>query len=492
MHVMIQKSFTGNIVDILALLIICAWMPLQDPTLVKLIGLPILLFFALRQLPPQYSRTASISLLFVWGLLEAVHPYNREIIMIWLFHGIAVWLGLRNSDRKLERIAIGTAVVAFLICILQISGVPQTNLASSWDNTYFSLLFGSNSAMCLLFCLLCQPLRNSHWKLRLSYVLICIPPIYLSNSIVGILIFSLGASYLLSPKKHLKLRRLIILVPVIAACALIAQPKEKYTQSFEQQVLLWKNNFQQWSILGKGPAKAQKLNAKEVHIESIIEFVPRIELHPQNDLLFHYHALGVAGLALRIIMYLLVLNLVLTSASYFPLILFLIQIQFTADSLALPTGVLFFFLLGQTLGSRHKIETKVLSPYYWPLLHTVWCTFLVIQLVLSSRYHLNLLRQTEEFLPKKTLKFSNPALQISHIIHLYKLKKFDECLKSIQKHLEIDPFHLYSHLLGADILIQQSKFQEALEWLKNSRMQLPSSDALKQKESHVLTQLSNN
>ena len=62
------------------------------------------------------------------------------------------------------------------------------------------------------------------------------------------------------------------------------------------------------------------------------------------------------------------------------------------------------------------------------------------------------------------------------------MKKWDECLKSIQKHLEIDPFHLYSHLLGADILIQQLKFQEALEWLKNSRMKLPSSGALKQKK----------
>ena len=111
---------------------------------------------------------------------------------------------------------------------------------------------------------------------------------------------------------------------------------------------------------------------------------------------------------------------------------------------------------------------------------------------MCSRYHLNILSKSSTIAPTNQLKFSNPALQISNIMYLYKLKKWDECLKSIQKHLEIDPFYLYLHLLGADILIQQSKFQEAMEWLKNSRMKLPSSDALKQKENQVLSQLLKN
>ena len=192
-------------------------------------------------------------------------------------------------------------------------------------------------------------------------------------------------------------------------------------QAFEQQVILFKNNFQQWSIQGKGPAAAQNINTKEIDENTIVKVIPRTHSHPQNDLFFHYHSLGIPGLALRLIIYLLVFNLVFKSINYFPLLLFIIQIQFTADALTLPAGVLFFFLLGQGLGSSYKIENKVLSPYYWPLLHSLWCTFLVIQLIMCSRYHLHLLKKSTEFSSVQTLKFSNSALQISHIIHLYKL-----------------------------------------------------------------------
>ena len=336
-----------------------------------------------------------------------------------------------------------------------------------------------------------MPLRDKSIKIRLNYALICIPTVYLSGSLVGMIIFSFAIAYLLAPEKHFKLRRLILLIPVISLFAFIAQPKERYLDAFEKQVFRWQANFKSWDILGKGPATTQILNSKHIDTETLIHSQPRLELHPQNDLLFHYHALGAAGLAVRIIMYLIVLNLVLSSALHFPLLLFMIQTQFTSDFLALPAGILFFFLMGQALGSRQKIESTTLSPYYWPLLHSIWCAFLVTQLILCSRDHLKILSNTPISTPINSFKFSNPALQISNLMHLYKMKKWDECLKSIQKHLEIDPFHLYSHLLGADILIQQLKFQEALEWLKNSRMKLPSSGALKQKEDQVSAQLSN-
>ncbi|MEE2923981.1 MAG: hypothetical protein VX619_04290 [bacterium] len=480
---MIQTFFNKNILDIFLLLVVCGWLPIQDPSLAKLLLLPVLLFFALRELPQKYARAVSISLLFFWAILEAVHPYNREIIMIWLFSVVALWLGFRKSDKKLDFIALGCGLTAFAVALLDTSGFSN-NLSLS--------LFGSNTSICALLCLFCQPIRERSWRIRLSYALICAITVYFSGSILGIIIYSFGFTYLLVPERHLKLRRLFILVPVISALILIAQPKENYIKAFEKQVSIWQNNFQSWNILGKGPAAAQVLNTKQMSIEMLKQSQPRLEFHPQNDLLFHYHALGAAGLSLRFIIYIVVLSLVLNSALYFPLILFLIQTQFTSDFLALPTGILFFFLMGQALGARHRIEFKAKSTYYWPLLHTIWCMFLIIQLIMCSRYHLNILPKSSTVAPTNQLKFSNPAIQITNIMYLYKLKKWDECLKSIQKHLEIDPFYLYLHLLGADILIQQSKFQEAMEWLKNSRVKLPSSDALKQKESQVLSQLLKN
>ena len=124
-----------------------------------------------------------------------------------------------------------------------------------------------------------------------------------------IIIYSFGFTYLLVPERHLKLRRLFILVPVISALILIAQPKENYIKAFEKQVSIWQNNFQSWNILEKGPAAAQVLNTKQTSIEVLTQSQPRLEFHPQNDLLFHYHALGASGLTLRFIIYIVVLSL---------------------------------------------------------------------------------------------------------------------------------------------------------------------------------------
>ena len=479
---MIQTFFTKNIGDIFIIILICGWLPLQDPSLAKLILLPVLLFIVMRELPPQYAKPSSIGLLFFWGVFEAAHPYNREIILIWLFSFVAIWLGFRKSEKKLDIIAWGCGLIALSAALLETFG--------SIHNVSFNL-FSTSTSICALLCLLCIPLRGEVMKLRLSYSLISIPTVYLSDSTVGMITFSFALAYLLAPKRHLKLRRLFILIPMIFIIAIIARPKETYINAFEKQFSRWQSNFESWNFLGRGPASVQILNSKQIGDELLVNSQPRLELHPQNDLLFHYHALGAPGFAVRIVLYLIVLNLVLNSAYHFPLLLFLIQTQFTADFLTLPTGILFFFLLGQALGANRKTESKSFSPYHWPLIHSVWCAVLVIQLISCSRYHLKILPPSSTTATIENLKFSNPALQISNIKHLYKMKKWDECLKSIQKHLEIDPFHLYSHLLGADILIQQLKFQEALEWLKNSRMKLPSSGALKQKEDQVSAQLSN-
>ncbi|PCJ16845.1 MAG: hypothetical protein COB02_15195 [Candidatus Cloacimonadota bacterium] len=504
-----QKLF----LEIFFLITFCFWFPLADSNLSKLVSLfflPILF----------YKKNKATHLFLIINLLLISLFYISKYSSSYIFFEITFltffFLGINYSKHKLNRVILLTTFLAFLFFIAQkFNFLPfiwqQIIVLLNYEFLYVSFthpsFFGNPSPMCLFFVLATYSIKNENYKLKIFYLLLCTPMILLSDSTIGIFLFFISSTYLFLNQIHLKK---IILFSICLSFLVFVFKPNLILRPFQTRLPLYQLTFDNANFMGHGPGTFH-LHSGQLKGDKTTKYhLTRNQFHPHNDLLYYFYSYGLLGLFLRLLLYLFVLYLFYLNYLAFPLILFLVQIQFSPDAFSIPSALLFFFFLGQNLQHllKFKSQKSKLSSIskYLAYLLTGFFTLQLLSYSLNFQKILNsspksklIFKQNHYFsaptyiynlgvyylksqqlqLAKKTfnkLQKDSPNFQdLDYLLAYvyYNENKIILAKQSLQNKLKIDPYHVYTYLFLADILIELKNKKSAIETIKKGLMCLP-------------------
>lgn len=511
------------------MLCFCLWYPLFDPSIAKLcplLLLPLIVYKCKNGTPLLIFSLLTLLSLFLASTYSNVYIYYEAIFFIF------VYLGVNYPHTKLNHCILITSTLALAFFIAQkyqllpyIWQQPILLLNYEFVDSSFTFpsFFGNPSPMCLFFVIATYTLKSQSYLQKAIFLLLCWPMIILSDSSIGIFLFLFSTAYLYLDKYLVKVFLLGgIFIPLFIGVfypQIIQRP-------FQTRSPLYTLALSNLSLLGNGPGDFH-LKSGELKGENTTKFhLTRNQFHPHNDLIFYVYSYGILGLLLRILLYSLVLYMVLKNLQKAPLLLFLLQIQFSPDALSLPAALLFFFFLGQTivttgLLNHHLIQRlsesfDFLNKMDWlnatlKSTHYLLLTFFLYQLINYSMSFQNTVN-TKQPTQNPNKYFSSPAFDYNLGVSLLKQTKIKEAemvflkLQKISPHfqdldyllghiyysqldlqkaknslemkLKIDPYHVYTYLFLADIFVELGNKSSAIKTIKRGLLCLPKDNLL--------------
>ncbi|MCO4782020.1 MAG: hypothetical protein KC646_06805 [Candidatus Cloacimonetes bacterium] len=438
---------------------------------------------------------------------------------------VFIFLGINYQDSKLSKVILTTSLFALLFYLAQ----KYQYLPYLWqqpililnhefvDNSFtYPSFFGNPSPMCLFFVLASYSIKNQSHLIKICYLILCLPMILLSDSTIGIFLFFLSTLYLFIKQSHSKyLYFIAVITPMIV---LLIYPK-LIQRPFETRYPLYKLAFSQLSIIGNGPGTFHLQSGQLKGEDTTKNHLTRNQFHPHNDLLFYLYSYGLIGFILRCLLYLFVLYIVYLDFEKLPLLLFLVQIQFTPDSFSLPASLLFFFYLGQCISKFNNFkDNRFLSliqipanNFYMKSIHYIVLVFFIWNLSQFSLSFQNIVN-SDSLQQENSTYFSSPAYQYNLGVHYLKLSHFNTALstltqlqkvspnfqdidyilahiyysqkkpiqakRSLQEKLRIDPYHVYTYLFLADIFVELGDKNSAIATVKRGLLCLPNDNLL--------------
>jgi hypothetical protein len=508
----IQGFLEYHYLSLFWIVFLCSWYPLYDPSYAKLIVLPLLPFLMRKCSRYQLylMGTATIILL----ALPVVFSWDRKYLFIEASILLFFALGLQKEKKELATAVFWTAALSLIFYLLQVFhylpwqwNQPILVFEQEYLGETYSLpsLFSNPSPMCLVFALGFIPLKFKSLKLKLLYGAICLPMIVQSTSTLGTASFFFSFLWCLIPRINLKN---LVFAAVISLIILPLVPEMYFIRPFQTRKILITSAISGVNLLGHGPSGYQRLSSTLLPAETTSIHMSRNQFHPHNDLLYYLFSYGILGLLLRLLFTILILKKI-DPQSHFPLYLYLIHIQFTPDALSIPLSMLAGYLMGNLFSTTtHSTKTLPLLPTMGISLILGMSTF---QLLSDSRDAQNIKTAATD----TRLFFSSPSIAFNRAVAYLKEKKYQsalDCINELQKHapdytssnylkahclislnqwdkaenaliaqLKIDPFHLYSRLFLADILLKDNKKQKAERYLKEGVTLFPHNSLLQQK-----------
>ncbi|MCJ8344609.1 hypothetical protein MJH12_03640 [bacterium] len=492
------------------------WYPFFDPSISKLVPLVFLplLFYKKKKVPSLLILSILLFLsLFFISKYHTIYVFYEAIFLIFLY------LGVNYSQIKLHQSILCTTLLALLFFLCQkfqlLPFVWQQAIVllnhEFLDSSFtFPSFFGNPSPMCLFFVLASLSIKEQKTKIKILFLVLCAPMILLSDSTIGIFFYFVTCLYLFVNKEQIKY--LVSFAILLALSTYFFYPN-LINRPFQTRSPLYQLALKNTTLLGHGPG-TYHLHSGQLKGENTTQYhLSRNQFHPHNDLLFYLYSYGFLGLLLRLTLYASVLYLSYFNFHLFPLIFYLLQIQFTPDALSFPAAPLFFFFLGQELEKIRSFQkSNPLNSFYYQFVLYALCLFFLYQVFV---YH----QEFYKVLNSKTLssnaqkhRFSSPAYQYNLAVYYMKknsMKKAQLILKELQGHsphfqdidylfahiyyaqkevllaksslenkLKIDAYHVYTYLFLADILIELQDKNRAIQLLKKGLLCLPNDKLL--------------
>jgi len=497
---------------------VCAWCPLSDPTVIKLVVIPVL-FWNLR--PVNHLGKALLLLIFIILCLLALgDPLERRFLLAESLC-IGFWiLGTRFPNVSFGRMGMISSAAALGFLVIQKMGILpwQWNqpirvfdyefLGQTYTHPSF---FPTPSAMILFFILLTTQINRASIKEKALFLLLTIYPVLQSGSSLGLGLYLVALAHLfLSDKwKHL------FWIGIVAVClALFFLPREETIRPLKNRVILWETALSALQAAPRGFSYFHQHSGELLPPQTTARKMTRNQFHPHNDLLHFGLSLGILGMLLRFCFYLYCLYLIWRLKTGFGLTLFLIQIQFTPDAMSYPTGPFFFFLVGQLhslhYGSKEELKPEALFSWVSRLIcfgMAFFCAGMIQTSWMHTRLKKGEIPTSAPFFPTPSydynraaayLKKNDPekAVQILRVVEnkypyfhdssylmglgLAQSGKLGQGEKILRTWIRIDPQHLHTYLLLADILKKRNQLDEAREILRQGIQCLPTASILKE------------
>jgi hypothetical protein len=504
-------------------LFFCLWWPLFDPSLARLVCLPALVFFIRVR-----SREALVFLVLAFLLLCSVpliEADSRRYVFLESISLLFFVLGNSYARLRLGTVVLITAFLALIFLGLQKSGVLpfQWNHPMHWLNQeflgstdHFPSFFSNPSPMCLFYVVGTATLKKSSLSLRILYTSLAAYPILQSGSSLGLALFLISLVYLFM--EETKPLHLIMGAFLVLSC-LSFLPHGETLRPLQIRAVLIQTALDSHSFIGKGPAAFHHESGAILPRDTTQQQISRNQFHPHNDWVYHLFAYGWTGAFLRLVLYGFFLILILKKPEFVPAGLGLIQFQFTPDALSIPVAPFLFFLLGQAsaqcltwpIEGHFKTGTKkmmtvlgkvllgtAVAIYSYEALYLSWfqeqiflgnpaptrppyfgspslCYNLAVVSIRAQKYQKAVEKLTS--LQDRAPHFhdSNYLLGVANS----NLGNWEAATQALSEKLRIDPYHLYSYLLLADVLERQNRIDEAKNIVRQGLVCLPNAEQLK-------------
>ena len=510
------------ILQILLGLFFCLWWPLFDPSLARLAVVPALVFFLRVR-----SRESLIFLVFGLGLLISlpwIEADSRRYVFLEAVSLLFFILGNSYPRLNLKIPVLISAFLALVFLSIQKAGV----LPFEWNQPihssgqeflglthYFPSFFSNPSPMCLFYVLGTAALKGSSLSLRILFAALAVLPVAQSGSTLGLGLFLISLIFLFTPRFNFMV---IVLGAVLSIAFLSFLPHGETLRPLEVRRVLIKTALENHSSTGQGPAGFQRHSGAMLGSETTRNKISRNQFHPHNDWVYHLYSYGWAGAVLRLLLYGFTLWIIFKSPGFFPLGLGLIQFQFTPDALSIPAAPFLFFLLGQAAG-----QTLSWPLWNWPLLKTtkitqlgiillsLWIAVCAYEVIYLSWFQSQIYQGQPQ--PERPPFFTSPSLDYNLAVASIRnqsytnagsqlqalerraphfqdskyllgvafsnLGEWKSAEQSLREKLRIDPYHIYSYLLLADILERLNRFDEAKKIVRQGLLCLPNAERLK-------------
>jgi tetratricopeptide (TPR) repeat protein len=339
-------------------------------------------------------------------------------------------------------------------------------------------------------------------------------PVFQSTSTIGVALYSISCLWIFIPKTYnFKSGSAALLLTLGILCLV---PEIYVLRPIQTRMELFKTASYNLSSTGRGLSWFHSKSGSIMPKHTTKINMSRNQFHPHNDLLHVGLGLGIFGILIRSFFYFVTLFLFLKKSAPLPLVLFLAHIQITPDLMTIPAGLLFFFLLGQCLATYlsqnyHLKAKNDLSKNRWKVLACASVLLLALADLNYQWAHQNTItgkpitpvfmdtpsRQYNEIV--SLIKVKNYSLALKKGISLYQacphfqeldyllahcyinLGRTDSAIFSLKEKIKTDPYHLYSHLFLADILIRQKSYKKAKKCLEYTVELFPLNKSVQQK-----------